>query len=124
MVYNLNGYTPKQGDIIWVKFDPSIGREIKKKRPALVLSSNSYNKVTGFVVVCPITSTKKSGFVEINPDQKTKGYINIMQLKTFDYINKKREVDYIEYLNDEDMAVVVQIIESIFKFDKIIESDE
>jgi len=124
MGYNIHGYTPRQGDIIWVKFDPSVGREIQKKRPALVLSSNNYNQATGFIVVCPITNTKKRGFVEIHQNQKTTGYMNVMQLKTFDYISKKREVEYIEYLNDEDMAVVVQIVGSIFKFEKIIESDE
>lgn len=124
MGYNIDGYAPKQGDIIWVKFDPSVGREIQKKRPALVLSSNNYNQATGFVVVCPITNTKKRGFVKMNQDQKITGYINVMHLKTFDYISEKREVECIEYLNDEDMAVVVQIVDSIFKFGKIIESDE
>ncbi|WP_369904133.1 type II toxin-antitoxin system PemK/MazF family toxin [Enterococcus faecium] len=50
---------PKQGDIITINFNPSTGRVIQKRRPALVVSTNNYNLVTGLVAVCPITSTKK-----------------------------------------------------------------
>ena len=59
MNYILKGYTPKQGDIIIINFNLSVGREIQKKRPALVISSDVYNSVTGMVAVCPITSTKR-----------------------------------------------------------------
>lgn len=38
MTYSLKGYTPKQEDIIIINFNPSVGREIQKKRPALVIS--------------------------------------------------------------------------------------
>lgn len=57
MTVESNDYTPKQGDIIIINFDPSSGREIKKKRPAIVVSTDNYSVVTGFVAVCPITST-------------------------------------------------------------------
>lgn len=50
-------YTPKQGDIIWIDFDPSRGHEIRKRKPAVILSKNGYNELTNFVVVAPITST-------------------------------------------------------------------
>ncbi|WP_225425034.1 type II toxin-antitoxin system PemK/MazF family toxin [Lentilactobacillus parafarraginis] len=51
------GYTPEQGDIVYVTFDPQSGREIKKRRPALVVSATPYNRATGFVQICPIIST-------------------------------------------------------------------
>lgn len=48
----------KQGDIIIVSFDPSIGHEEKKKRPALIVSNDEYNRLTnGLVKVLAISST-------------------------------------------------------------------
>lgn len=122
MVYEVNGYLPQQGDLVWINFDPSIGKEIKKRRPALVLSTKQYNGTTGMIAICPVTSTKRFGFIEINEDQNVKGYINPLQLYTFDFINKLRNVEYIEPLNDEDMAAVVQTVENIFKFWKLKDS--
>lgn len=49
-------------DIITVNFDPSVRTEIKKRRPAIVISKNGYNKGHSQVIVCPITSTTKDSF--------------------------------------------------------------
>jgi len=46
----------KRGDIFWVSFDPSIGGEIKKKRPAVVISTDKANPYLNRVVVIPISS--------------------------------------------------------------------
>ena len=48
-------YIPQRQDIVWIDFDPSAGKEIQKRRPALVVSNKNYSKHTGFVAVCPIT---------------------------------------------------------------------
>ncbi len=47
---------PKRGDVWWVNFNPSVGSEIKKKRPAIVLSNDSANKYLNRVQVVPLTS--------------------------------------------------------------------
>ena len=52
-------YKPKQRDIVFIDFDPSKGSEIQKRRPALVMSRDEYNKSTNMVIVCPITTTAK-----------------------------------------------------------------
>src|SRR5699024_6047600 len=49
----------KQGDIVWANFSPSVGQEMKGKHPAVVVSSNSYNEKTNYLMVCPITSHGK-----------------------------------------------------------------
>ncbi|WP_202967242.1 type II toxin-antitoxin system PemK/MazF family toxin [Nitrospira moscoviensis] len=48
--------TPRRGDVYWVVLDPTIGSEIKKTRPAVVVSNNSCNTYGSRVVVLPLTS--------------------------------------------------------------------
>lgn len=52
-------YVPDAGDIAWIDFDPQAGREPGRRRPALVLTDYAYNRVSGLVVVCPLTSKRK-----------------------------------------------------------------
>ncbi|HEY85717.1 MAG TPA: type II toxin-antitoxin system PemK/MazF family toxin [Chloroflexi bacterium] len=49
----------KRGEVWWVNFDPSIGGEIKKKRPAVIVSNNAANKHLNRVQVAPLTSNIK-----------------------------------------------------------------
>ena len=52
-------YVPDVGDVIYLDFDPQVGREQAKRRPALVLTGRKYNKAAGLAVVCPLTSVIK-----------------------------------------------------------------
>ena len=49
-----------QYDVYWVNLDPTIGREIKKTRPCVIVSPNELNKGLGTVLVAPLTSTIKA----------------------------------------------------------------
>lgn len=53
------GYVPDAGDVIMLDFDPQVGREQAKRRPALVITDQRYNQASGLVVVCPLTSQRK-----------------------------------------------------------------
>jgi mRNA interferase MazF len=46
----------KRGEIWWVEFDPSVGSEIRKTRPAVIVSNNSANRNLARVVVVPLSS--------------------------------------------------------------------
>lgn len=46
----------KRGEVWWIEFDPSVGSEIQKKRPAVIVSNDAANRNLARVVVVPLTS--------------------------------------------------------------------
>lgn len=47
----------KRGDVWWVEFDPAVGSEIRKTRPAVIVSNDAANRNLARVVVVPVTSS-------------------------------------------------------------------
>jgi len=47
---------PRRGEVWWVSFDPFAGGEIRKTRPAIILSNDAANKALNRVIVVPVTS--------------------------------------------------------------------
>ena len=48
---------PRRGEVWWVELDPARGREMSKRRPALVVSPDEMNRALGTVIVAPVTTT-------------------------------------------------------------------
>ncbi|MGD9659059.1 MAG: type II toxin-antitoxin system PemK/MazF family toxin, partial [Methylocystis sp.] len=46
----------RRGDVYWINFDPSIGGEIRKRRPAVIVSKNAANEAQNRIQVVPLTS--------------------------------------------------------------------
>ncbi|AQP53788.1 PemK family transcriptional regulator [Vagococcus penaei] len=107
-------HIPHKGDIVWIDFDPSTGVEIKKRRPALVVSNYDFNLSTKFAIVCPITSTEKNYPTRYNlaKDYQTKGQVVISQIKSLDYT--QRHVEFIERIHASDLTMIDQIMAYIF----------
>ena len=61
-------YIPERFDIILLDFEPKKGKEIGKYRPALVLSSQAYNKKTGLLICCPISTSIRGHLTEVSVD--------------------------------------------------------
>jgi mRNA interferase MazF len=106
-------YIPEQQDIIVLDFDPALGQEIKKRRPALVLSNQGYSRLTGLVVIAPITNAKNnalrdSGFLVPIHHQDVNGFINPLQFYTYDY--SKRNAKFIGILNTPAFIEVKQTV--------------
>src|SRR5919108_5062902 len=71
-------------------FDPQVGREQAKRRPALVLTDERYNRASGLAVVCPLTSKRKPYpfALPVRVDQ-VEGAVLVDQLKSLDWAARK-----------------------------------
>lgn len=80
-------YVPKQGDAVWLHFDPQAGHEQAGRRPAIVLSPIAYNRQIGLALFCPITSQIKGYPFEVllPTGLKISGAILADQVKSFDW---------------------------------------
>lgn len=65
-------YTPKQGDIVWLNFDPGAGRETTKNRPGYILSREEFNEHTGLTIVDSITSRNRGIILEVELEGRQK----------------------------------------------------
>lgn len=55
MMTSYKQYIPDRQDLIWINFKPSVRQEIRGRHPAIVISSVNYSRLTGLVMVMPIT---------------------------------------------------------------------
>lgn len=86
----VNSYIPRAGDIVWLDFDPQAGREQAKRRPALVVTEQSYNRASGLVIVCPLTSRRRPYPFALPVDiDKIEGAVLVDQVKSMDWSVRK-----------------------------------
>ena len=103
-------YTPNQGDIVMLNFDPQKGREQKGRRPGLIVSNKEFFKRSGMVLVCPITNTI-SGFpmhVALDERTVTTGEIMCEQVKCLDI--GARGAVFTEFVPETIMDDVIDLI--------------
>jgi len=95
----------KRCEVWWVSFDPSIGGEIKKKRPAVIVSNDAANKFLNRIQVVPLTSKTEriypSEAVVVFQGEESKAMAD--QLAT---VSKDRLIRRIDSISQEDMRKV------------------
>lgn len=101
----------KRGEVWWVNFDPSVGGEMQKKRPAIIVSNDSSNKYLNRVQVVPITSNVErlypgEAYVTLNGEWR-KALAD--QLST---VSKLRLSNQAGKLSNEDVTKVEQAIKT------------
>jgi mRNA interferase MazF len=104
----------EQGDIIKFDFSPAEGHEQAGYRPALVVSKTIFNKRTGQVIVCPITSREKpyATRIKLGNDTKTQGFVICEHLKTLDF--NARQAKLIERIGEDTLESVLEMITMFF----------
>jgi len=104
-------YIPAQGDIVYLDFGPQTNR-----KPALIISNNTFNQFTKTVIACPITNIK-TGYplhVELDEQTETAGVIMCEQVKALDV--RARNAAFHEKapknLVDEVIDIIISFVET------------
>ncbi len=102
----------EQYQIVLVNLDPTIGSEIKKTRPCVVISPNEMNKYLRTIIVAPMTTSSKKypTRIEIKHDKKI-GWIVIDQIRTID---KQRIIKILGRLSRSEIKEVKSVIKETF----------
>ncbi len=101
-----------QYDIVLVNLDPTIGSEMRKTRPCVVLSPNEMNKYLNTIVIAPMTSSSKPYPTRVEVRHKgTKGWIAIDQIRTID---RMRIVKRFESLTAKEIEKVKDVMREMF----------
>jgi len=102
----------KRFDVYLVNLDPTIGHEIKKSRPCLVISPDEMNRYISTVIVAPMT-TKGRNYPTRVPCtfQGKEGQVVIDQLRTVDKIRLAKRLGKIDH---ETQAHVFSVLSELF----------
>ena len=116
-------YFPDRGDLVHLNFSPSAGHEMADRHFAIVLSTASFSRITGFALVCPATSTPRSwpfhvlvprGILPLKQGVSVESKIIPRQVKSVDC--REREMEFVckapEDVLDDVLARVRAIIDS------------
>lgn len=99
-------------DIYWIDLNPTLGAEIQKIRPCVVVSPNELNRYLRTIIICPITS-KIHGYpyrVKCRVAEKD-GEIATDQIRTID---RQRIKDKIGILTPEEQGLLKQVLQEMF----------
>ncbi len=102
----------KQYQIVLVNLDPTVGSEMKKTRPCVIISPNEMNKYLQTIVVAPMTSSSKTypTRVEINHDSKN-GWIVLDQIRTID---RQRIIKVLGNLSHNETSKVKEVLRETY----------
>ena len=105
-------YIPKQGDIVFLDFNPTKGHEQKGKRPAIVISNNVFNINTKMVIVCPISTNKKEFPTHyiLEDSKRINGSVFCEHIRSIDY--ETRNLKYVESASENDLLSVIMLTNS------------
>lgn len=102
----------EQYQVVIVNLDPTVGSEIKKTRPCVIVSPNEINRQLRTVTVVPVTSSSKAYPTRVPVSlQRKNSWVAIDQIRTIDKI---RITKVVSKLSDNEIAQIKDIIKQTF----------
>jgi len=101
----------KRGEVWWVNFEPSIGGEIRKKRPAVIVSNDAANKFLNRVQVIPLTS-KTDRLYPSEAYVRVRGKVGKAMADQLATVSKERLFKRIGIISTEDLRKVEEAIKT------------
>lgn len=102
----------KQYKVVLVNLDPTLGSEVKKTRPCLVISPDEMNKHLNTIIIAPITSSSKPYPTRIEiKGENTKGWVMIDQIRTID---KQRITRVFNSVSENEIMEIKNVIKNTF----------
>jgi mRNA interferase MazF len=102
----------KQYQIVLVNLDPTVGSEMKKTRPCVIISPDEMNKYLQTIVIAPMTSNSKSYPTRVPvKHNQTKGWVVLDQIRTID---RARVVKILDHLTEKEIIQVKATIHETF----------
>lgn len=102
----------RQYQIVLVNLDPTIGSEMRKTRPCVIISPNEMNKYLQTIVIAPMTSSSKSYPTRVPVKHgKTKGWVVLDQVRTID---RQRIVKILDNLTEKEIDNVKTVIHETY----------
>ena len=104
----------KRFDVYLVHIDPTIGSEIQKKRPFLVISPDEMNSNIRTIIIAPMTSAQKEYPTRVSCTfRKKQGQIVLDQLRTVD---KARLIQKLGAIDSKAQLDVISVLQRLFAF--------
>jgi len=101
-------------DVYLINLDPTIGSEIQKTRPCLIISPDEMNRHIRTVIVAPMTTAGKDYPTRVTCKfKKKKGQIVLDQVRTID---KKRLIKKVGTIDPEIQLEVISVLQRLFAF--------
>jgi len=109
----------RQGDIIFLDFDPTKGREQAGYRPAVVISQTAFNQKRNLVFICPITSSTRPLRFRVLLDDRTQtqGDVICEQVRVIDLLARKCKV--VEQLPKDLLKQVLDAVSVIVALEEV-----
>jgi mRNA interferase MazF len=102
----------KRGEIWWTEFDPAKGVEVRKTRPAIILSIDQVNGVRGTVIVAPL-STAPRAYPPISVPVTAMGRVSIAKCDQLRAVDKSRLSRRGGMLGADDLQAVENAVRQI-----------
>ena len=102
----------KRFDIVWVALDPTVGSEVKKSRPAVIVSPDEMNACLNTIIVAPMTSS-----IKYYPTRETfrfqgaDGQVALDQIRTIDKSRVRKKLGHVEGKHAQN---ILQILQKMF----------